>query len=680
MANPPLGARWSEAETTFTVWSPDADAVHLCLFDRDDHLIENARIRMHKGDGGVWTFSVPNLAVGTPYGFRASGPYEPENGLRFNDSKLLIDPYAREIFGHVTWHQPVFGYPFGDADGDKPDTDDSANFVPRSIVIDESFDWEGIEKPNVPRDLTVVYEAHVKGLTKLNQNVPPELRGTYAGAGYPTMVDYLKDLGITAVELLPIHYHLDDSFLLERGLNNYWGYNTLGFFAPSTSYSSRFEPGEVVAEFKNMVKAYHRAGIEVWLDVVYNHTAEANHQGATLSFRGLANEQYYRLTEDKRYYENWTGTGNTVNAFTPQVTDLIVDSLRYWAEEMQIDGFRFDLAPTIGRTEQDFDRNAPLFHRLAEDPAFANVKLVAEPWDLGPGGYQVGGFPANWTEWNDKYRDNIRSFWRSDDSELGELGWRLTGSADVYHNRPFGPTAGVNFIAAHDGMTSWDVVSFQKKRNYANGDNNDDGTGEDIGQYIGPDGYTTDVSIREARHQRQRNLLATLLISRGIPMILGGDELARTQKGNNNAYCQDNEISWINWDLSERQQGLHDFVRSCLTLRREEPALHIGKFPDEELSEADPWFWFTPDGVQMTDAQWHNPEERCFGFLLDSSRQGHLVVLINAGGDACEFTLPAPVAQEGRACAMLLSTILDHDGSLTAPPSSLTVFHIAPVA
>jgi glycogen operon protein len=344
---------------------------------------------------------------------------------------------------------------------------------------------------------------------------------------------------------------------------------------------------------------------------------------------------------------------------------------------MQIDGFRFDLAPVIGRTEEEFDRDAPLLQALASDPAFANVKLIAEPWDLGPNGYQVGNFPDNWSEWNDKYRDNVRSFWRSDDSELSELGWRLTGSADVYHARPLGPGAGVNFIAAHDGMTTWDVVSYQGKRNYGNGDNNDDGHDNDIGQYIGPDGYTSDPLVHDARYQRQRNLLATLLISRGIPMLLGGDEIARTQKGNNNAYCQDTEISWINWDISESQRELHDFVRDCLALRREEPALHIGKFPDDEISEPDPWYWFTPDGERMSDEQWHNPEERCFGILLDSSRTGHLIILMNAGGDETEFSLPEPVAAEQRELKVLLSTAPNHDGRLSAPPSSLTVFHIA---
>ena len=677
MTSSSLGVQWSPAETTFSVWSPDADAVHLCLYDRTDHLIEDIRARMTQDKNGVWSITLPEVPVGTPYGFRASGPYEPKNGLRFNEAKLLVDPYAREIGGHVTWGQPVFGYSFGESEGNSPDPLDSANFVPRSIVNDESFDWEGVTKPNTPRELTVVYEAHLKGLTALHPDVPLDQRGTYLGAAHPSVIGYLKDLGITALELLPIHYHVDDSFLVERGFRNYWGYQTLGFFAPAPAYAATSTPGEVVREFKEMVKEYHRAGIEIWLDVVYNHTAEANHQGPTLSFRGLANKQYYRLAGDKRHYLNYSGTGNTFNTFTPQVTDLVADSLRYWAEQMQVDGFRFDLAPTLGRTEDNFDRNAPLFKRLAKDPVFSRVKLIAEPWDLGPNGYQVGGFPDNWSEWNDKFRDNIRSFWRSDDSELGELGRRLTGSADIYYARPLGPTAGINFVAAHDGMTTWDVVSYQEKRNYANGDNNSDGRDNEIHQYIGPDGYTTDRAVHDARYQRQRNLLATMLISRGIPMLLGGDEIARTQKGNNNAYCQDNEISWINWNLSDSQKDLHDFVRNCLTLRRDEPALHVGTFPDDEISEPDPWYWFTSDGQGMADEQWHNPEERCFGILLDSVRTGHLVILINAGGDECAFTLPEPVAQELREIKVLLSTTPDHDGQLTAPPSSLTVFHIA---
>ena len=671
-----LGASWSASETTFRVWSPDAEAVFVSIFDPAHVLIETLRARMTRADDGVWSISLPNIAVGTPYGYRAAGPYDPGSGHRFNEHKLLIDPYALEIDGHVTWHSAVFAYDMTDPDGSNPDTQDNANFVPRSIVIDGQFNWEGVAKPNVSRQNTVVYEAHVKGLTALHPAVPPEIRGTYAGAAHPAVIDYLKNLGITALELLPVHTHVDDSFLVERGLRNYWGYQTIGFFAPEDSYAAATKPGESVTEFKEMVKAYHKAGIEIWLDVVYNHTAEANHEGPTLSFRGLANDRYYRLEDDKRYYLNFSGTGNTVNTFTPEVTDLVVDSLVYWAQEMGVDGFRFDLAPVIGRTEINFDRNAPLFQRLAAEPALQDVKLIAEPWDLGDGGYQVGGFPDDWTEWNDKYRDNIRSFWRSDDSKVGELGSRLSGSADIYHSRPLGPTSGVNFIAAHDGMTTWDVVSYQAKRNYGNGDNNTDGHGNDIGQYVGPDGFTTDELTLEARFQRQRNLLATLLISRGIPMLLGGDELARTQFGNNNSYCQDNEISWIDWSLTERQKSLSTFVRDCLALRREEPSLRHNRFPDDELDEADPWYWFAPSGDRLTAEQWQNPEERCFGILLDSARSGYLAILINAGGDNCEFHLPVVVAQDVEKHVLLLSTVNGHDGSLVAPPSSLNIFHL----
>ncbi|HQY31198.1 MAG TPA: glycogen debranching protein GlgX [Thermomicrobiales bacterium] len=674
-----LGVSWSQNETTFAVWSPDATNVHVCLFDRTNPLLEDVRARMSKAEDGVWSVTLPEVALGTPYGFRADGPYAPAKGQRFNQQKLLIDPYAREVQGHVTWHQPVFGYPSGNADSTKADLADNANFVPRSIIIDESFDWQGVTKPNVPRQLSVVYEAHLKGLTALHPDVSPHERGTYRGAAHPSVIAYLKDLGITALELLPIHTFLDDSFLLERGLVNYWGYNTLNFFSPSCSYACSTDPGEVVREFKEMVRAYHAAGIEIWLDVVYNHTAEANHQGPTLSFRGLANRQYYRLDQDQRYYLNYSGTGNTVNAHTPQVADLIVDSLVYWAEAMQVDGFRFDLAPVIGRTENDFDRESPLFKRLGEHPALKDVKLIAEPWDLGDGGYQLGGFPDNWSEWNDKYRDTIRSFWRSDDGKVEELGWRLTGSADIFHSRPLGPAEGVNFIAAHDGMTGWDVVSYHAKRNFGNGDNNQDGHDNDIGQYIGSDGFVTDPIVLRNRYQRQRNLLATLFISRGIPMLLGGDEIARTQQGNNNAYCQDNPVSWINWNLNAGQIGLRDFVRDCIALRRAEPALHVENFPTDEIADSDPWYWFAQDGHRMESEQWHNPEERCFGILLDSSRGGNLIILINAGGEDCAFALPAPIAIETPGTVVLLTTAESHDGTLVAPRSSLTVFHVPPV-
>ena len=670
-----LGAIWAPDKTRFALWAPEATGVEVCLYAPDDHNREVCRLSLSNTEG-VWSVEQAGLRAGTPYGFRVSGPYEPSAGQRFNPAKLLIDPYARGLAGHVTWHPAVFGYPLGDPESATPNGDDSAPFVPRSIVIDDSFDWQAVDKPNVPRDRSLVYEAHVKGLTALHPGVPPALRGTYAGGAHPAVIGYLKELGITALELLPVHAHLDDSFLLERGLDNYWGYNTIGFFAPEPGYARATDPQEIVREFKTMVREYHRAGIEIWLDVVYNHTAEANHQGPTLSFRGIANKEYYRLEDDPRYYTNWSGTGNTVNAFTPQVTDLIIDSLRYWAESMGVDGFRFDLAPVIGRTESDFDREAPLFQCLAEDDVFAAVKLIAEPWDLGEGGYQVGGFPDNWSEWNDKYRDNIRSFWRSDDSKVGELGFRLTGSADIYHARPFGPCAGVNLIAAHDGMTTWDVVVYQEKRNFNNGDNNHDGHDNDLGQYIGPDGYTTEPQIHEARYQRQRNLISTLLISRGIPMLLGGDEIARTQKGNNNAYCQDNEISWINWSLSESQKELLEFVKSCVRLRNQEPALRLERFPDADLAEDDPWYWFTPDGAHMSDEQWHNPEERCFGILLESAQGGHLIILVNAGGDDIEFQLPEPVAPESGHHALLISTARGHDGDLMAPASSLSVFRV----
>jgi isoamylase len=647
-----LGPHWDGSQTKFSVWSPDAERIELCLFNPAEPCQEVARYAMSAADE-IWSISVENAPPGTPYGFRATGPYEPTRGHRFNPAKLLMDPYARSINGNLVWSSAIFGYPLGDADSADPDGTDSARFVPRSIVIDSSFDWEGIQRPQLSIEQTIVYEVHVKGLTQLHPDVPEGLRGTYAGAAHPAVIEYLTDLGVTAVEFLPVHTHVDDAFLLERGLTNYWGYNTLGFFSPDNRYAASRELGGEVSEFKTMVREYHRAGIEVILDVVYNHTAEGDHQGPTLSFRGLHNADFYWLSpEDESKYFDLTGTGNTVKVHNPYATDFVLDSLRYWANEMGVDGFRFDLAPVIGRTETDFDRHAPIFERIREDDVLSSVKLFAEPWDIGPGGYQVGGFPDNWSEWNDRYRDVVRSYWRSDSGTLSELGFRLTGSADFYGPRAFGPCASINFVAAHDGMTTADLITYQAKRNYANGDNNEDGHDNDVNQYIGPDGLVRgDPDVIRLRRQRARNLLGTLLVSRGVPMILGGDEFNRTQYGNNNAYCQDGPISWLDWTLRRENAEMVTFVKDLIALRKAESSLRIERFPDDSIDEPDPWVWFVESGALMTEEDWSDPERRAFGICLHGvscSDPCRLVLLFNAGGDQLCFSLPEDIRQVSR--------------------------------
>ena len=676
---PTPGVRRAGDLTTFTVWSPGADEVELVLYDTADPYRERSRHKL-SAEVGIWSVAVHGVDPGAPYGYRVHGPYAPAKGQRFNPSKLLIDPYARSIEGRMVWNPAVLGYPVGDPDSKKPNKEDSASFVPRSIVVESEFDWDGTAPPKTPLEETVVYEAHVKGLTRLHPEVPPEARGTYAGAGHPAVVEHLRSLGVTAIEFLPVHTHLDDGFLVERGLGNYWGYQTLGFFSPHAGYAASRDPGGEVREFKEMVRDFHRAGIEVFLDVVYNHTAEQNHRGPTLSFRGLQNDAYYRLmADDPSKYLDLTGTGNTLNVFHPQVTELVLDSLRYWVEEMGVDGFRFDLAPAIGRTEYDFDREAPIFRRIQEDDILSSVKLIAEPWDIGMGGYQVGNFPDNWSEWNDRFRDVTRSFWRSDDDTLAELGFRMTGSADLYEEHPFGPLASVNFIAAHDGMTTADFIAYQGKRNYANGDNNDDGHGHDISQFIGPDGPTSDAVITALREQRARNLLATLFLSRGVPMLLGGDEFGRSQQGSNNAYCQDNDLSWIEWTLATKNGSLLDFVKRVSELRRSEPSLRLARFPDAAHDEDDPWVWFAESGETLTEDQWQDAERRIFGVYVAGGLPGAhdwLVMLYNAGGDEISFDLPEAICSGTESVELLLHTAEEEPEPFTAPASSIAVFRV----
>ncbi|MEX2598629.1 MAG: glycogen debranching protein GlgX, partial [Dehalococcoidia bacterium] len=551
----PLGANYDGYGTNFSVFSEAAEQVDLCLFDRRG---KETSIPLPEVSGYCWHGYLPNIGPGQRYGFRVHGPWEPENGLRCNPAKLLIDPYAKAIDGQVDWDPAVFGYLPENPDG-AANEQDSAPFMPKSIVINPYFDWGNDRHPRVPRHQTIIYETHVKGLTKLHPAIPKEFRGTYAGLAHPAIIKYLKELGITAVELMPVHQFIHDQHLVERGLRNYWGYNSIGYFAPHNEYCSNGHDGQQVQEFKQMVKNLHEAGIEVILDVVYNHTAEGNHLGPTLSFKGLDNSAYYRLTEDRRYYQDYTGTGNSLNMRHPHVLQLIMDSLRYWVLEMHVDGFRFDLASTLARELHDVDRLSSFFDLIQQDPVVSQVKLIAEPWDVGEGGYQVGNFPPMWSEWNGQYRDTVRDYWRGESQTLPEFASRITGSSDLYENTGRRPYASINFVTAHDGFPLHDLVSYNEKHNEANGEESRDGESHNRSWNSGAEGPTNDKAVNILRARQQRNFLTTLFLSQGIPMMLGGDEIGRTQGGNNNAYCQDNEISWYDWENIDR--GLLRFTK-----------------------------------------------------------------------------------------------------------------------
>jgi glycogen operon protein len=579
----------------------------------------------------VWHCYIPGIKINQLYGYRVHGPYDPERGDRFNPAKLLMDPYARALSGALNWDAPVFGYKIGDPAEDLScDSEDDSWGVPKSVVTTSHFDWENDRPPMTPLHDSVLYELHVKGFTARRNDIPPEVRGTYAGLAHPEAINYLKKLGITAVELMPVHEFVDDKYLLERGLRNYWGYNSINFFSPEARYSAAGDGGDQIGEFKAMIKALHRAGIEVILDVVYNHTAEGNQMGPTLSFRGIDNSTYYRLVSDHpRYYMDFTGTGNTLNVRHPQVLKLIMDSLRYWVQVMHVDGFRFDLAAALARELHEVDRLSAFFDIINQDPVISQVKLIAEPWDVGEGGYQVGKFPALWAEWNGRYRDVVRRYWKGDDGQLAELGYRLTGSSDLYQRDGRHPTASINFITAHDGFTLRDLVSYNEKHNEANGEDNRDGANDNHSYNYGEEGPTADPEIIENRERQQRNLLATLLLSQGVPMICGGDEIGRTQNGNNNAYAQDNETSWFDWDLDDRRKALLKFARMLVKLRREHPNLRRRKFfQDRSIdpgkgerkvdghSEKD-ILWLRPDGGEMTEEEWNAGWVRCIGFELN---------------------------------------------------------------
>src|SRR5882724_906350 len=574
----PLGATWMGNGVNFAIFSENATGVELCLFENTEMTEENIRIPVTERTDQVWHVFLPDVRPGQLYGFRVSGPYDPERGLRFNSSKLLLDPYAKAIAGEVNWADEMFGYVVGGKDEDlTQDFRDDAWGVPKSVVIDNTFDWRDDKRLGIPLHRSVIYEVHVKGFSKLWHDVPEELRGTYAALGSPPAIDYFKKLGVTALELLPVHAHIDDKALIDRGLTNYWGYNTIGFFAPHTQYSGSGQLGEQVIEFKSMVRNLHAAGIEVILDVVYNHTAEGNHLGPTLCFRGIDNAAYYRLVaEDPQFYYDTTGTGNSLNVQHPHTLQLILDSLRYWITEMHVDGFRFDLAATLAREFHEVDRLSTFFDIIQQDPVVNRVKLIAEPWDIGEGGYQVGNFPPLWSEWNGRFRDTVRDYWRGEPSTVAEFASRLTGSSDLYQNDTRRPFASVNFVTAHDGFTLHDLVSYNQKHNEANGENNADGDSHNRSWNCGVEGETEDTEVLKCRARQQRNFLTTLLTAQGVPMLLGGDELGRTQKGNNNAYCQDNELSWVNW--SEIDEPLLAFTRWIIAFRREHPVFRRRRF------------------------------------------------------------------------------------------------------
>jgi len=677
----PLGATWDGSGVNFTLFSENATAVELCLFDGGQQ--ETARIRLRERTDQVWHTYVPEARPGQRYGYRVHGPYDPAQGHRFNPNKLLLDPYAKAIDGSVQWSEAVFGYTMGAADADLTmDERDSAAGMPKSVVIDTAFTWGNDRRLRTPWNETVIYELHVKGFTARHPDVPEELRGTYAGLIAPAPINHLKSLGVTAVELMPIHHFVVDKYLIDKGLTNYWGYNSIGFFAPDIGYASARGLGQQVTEFKTMVKTLHEEGIEVILDVVYNHTAEGNHLGPTLCFRGIDNAAYYRLVaDDRRHYMDYTGCGNTLNMTHPRTLQLLMDSLRYWIQEMHVDGFRFDLASALARELDDVDRLGSFFDIIHQDPVISQVKLIAEPWDLGDGGYQVGNFPVLWAEWNGIYRDTTRAYWKGDEGQAGSLAYRLTGSSDLYGHGGRRPYASINFVTAHDGFTLHDLVSYNDKHNEANGEENRDGHDHNVSWNSGVEGPTDDPAILDLRYRRMRNFLATLVLSQGVPMIAHGDELARTQNGNNNAYCQDNEIAWVDWNLDDRRRELLQFTRELIALRKAHPVFRRRQFFYGRRirgSEVKDLSWFRPDGKEMTDDDWNNPHTRCFGLrmagdaIVEVDTRGEPIVdetfliLLNAYHEPVNFVLP--VHQSGAQWEPVVDTSVS-----VIPPSRAAV-------
>ena len=649
----PLGATWDGAGVNFAIFSEYATKVELCLFDSPDDKKEASRIVLPEQTDMVWHGYLPDVEPGQLYGYRIHGPYEPQNGHRFNGNKVVFDPYAKAIGRDVRWDDSLFGYKMGHDDLSFDDRDNAA-FCPLGAVLEPAFTWGDDRPPKTPWHKTMIYEAHVKGLTMRHPDVPEERRGTYAGIASEAMIDHLKSLGVTAIELMPVHAHLDDKILLDRGLTNFWGYNTLSFFSPHLEYASKASPRKSVVEFKTMVRTLHSAGIEVILDVVYNHTCEGNRNGPTLSFRGVDNTAYYRLVPDnKRYYMDYTGTGNSLNMRHPHVLQLIMDSLRYWHTEMHVDGFRFDLAATLARELHDVDRLSAFFDIIQQDPVISQVKLIAEPWDVGQGGYQVGNFPPLWSEWNGKYRDSVRDYWRGQPEALGEFAYRLTGSSDLYALTGRRPYASINFVTAHDGFTLRDLVSYNEKHNEANGEDNKDGASDNRSWNCGAEGPTDDPKIKALRSRQQRNLLTTLLLSIGVPMLGGGDEIGHTQRGNNNAYCQDNEVSWFDWEAVDDE--LYAFVSRIVHFRRDHPVFRRRRwFVGRALhgSGARDIAWLKPDGSEMTEEDWTNGFARTLGVFLNGKAiptpdpRGEPIVddsfyiLFNAHHESIGFQLP----------------------------------------
>ncbi len=684
-----MGATWDGQGTNFALFSEHASAVELLFFDNPKAGKPEVVIPLTERTAFVWHGYLPEVGPPQLYAYRVHGPYEPEKGHRFNPSKALLDPYAKAIAGKINWNDALFGYEIGDPKADLSRNDqDSCPFIPKCVVTDPSFEWEGDGLLNTPWNETVIYELHVKGFTARHPEVEEGKRGTYAAIATPGVMEYLRNLGVTAVELLPVHQHVDNKPLTDKGLTNYWGYNTIGFFSPDCRYSSSGVMGEQVHEFKRMVKALHKVGIEVILDVVYNHTAEGNHLGPTLCFRGIDNLSYYRVNPDApRYYIDFTGTGNSLNMPHPSVTQLIMDSLRYWVLEMHVDGFRFDLASTLARELHEVDRLSAFFDIIQQDPVLSRVKLIAEPWDLGDGGYQVGNFPPLWGEWNGKYRDTIRRFWKGEASQIAELGYRLTGSSDLYQDDGRNPYASINFVTCHDGFTLNDLVSYEQKHNEANMEDNKDGTGNNMSWNCGTEGPTKDSQINRLRDRQERNFLTTLFLSQGVPMLLAGDEIGRTQGGNNNAYCQDNEINWLDWGLDGPKKELFEFTRQLIRLRRDHPVFRRKRFFrgrklfGSNLKDIE---WMKPDGNEMTEQDWNQSSFGTIGILLAGDAIGEFdekgrritdatfMLLLNAHPDPVLFKLPA----SGHPWELILYTLAPNSANPKITVNAEAEFHM----
>ena len=684
----PLGATWDGGGTNFAVFSEAAEAVELCLFEQSDGGPRaETRIELTEVDGFVWHGYLPDVGPGQRYGYRVHGPYTPATGNRCNPAKLLLDPYGKAVDGQVRWNEAVFGYRFDDPAS--PNTTDSAPYMPVNVVINPFFDWGDDRPPRIPYHETVIYEAHVRGLTKRHPDLPAEERGTYAGLAHPAVIEHLTGLGVTAVELMPVHQFVSEHALHERGLSNYWGYNTIAFLAPHNEYAAAPQPGGQIAEFKAMVRALHEAGIEVILDVVYNHTAEGDHRGPTLSFRGIDNAAYYRLSDDDRaYYVDYTGCGNSFNVRSPHALQLIMDSLRYWVTEAHVDGFRFDLAAALARELHDVDRLSTFFDLVQQDPVVSQVKLIAEPWDVGEGGYQVGNFPPLWSEWNGKYRDAVRDFWRGEPATLPEFASRLTGSSDLYETSGRRPVASINFATCHDGFTLTDLVSYNRKHNEANGEGGRDGSDDNRSWNCGVEGPTEDPAVLALRARQRRNFLATLFCSQGVPMLLAGDELGRTQQGNNNAYCQDNEVSWVDWGTADSEAALLAFTRALSALRREHPVFRRRRFflgrPDGNGHLAD-IAWLTPAGREMRDADWGTRGRAMTVFLNGDAltepgphgervRDDSFLLMLTAEREPLEFTVPG--VKYGERWAVVADTAADGPPDPAGQPELAAGDHI----